>query len=85
VAKILLGGRTRSLRPLSIHRYHPKDDLSGMLGMLNFDRDRIAGLIDRGFTDAVEHDCDQSECLMPDGTLGLGGKPDYDVPFDAEH
>jgi predicted acylesterase/phospholipase RssA len=52
-------------RPLTIHLYHPHDDLSGMLGMLNFDRDRMISLIQRGYSDAVNHDCIASGCVLP--------------------
>ncbi|HKP84217.1 MAG TPA: patatin-like phospholipase family protein [Pyrinomonadaceae bacterium] len=51
---------------LTIHRYHPHDDLGfGALGLLNFDRDRIAALIQRGFDDTVNHDCIASHCVVP--------------------
>lgn len=58
----------RKCQKLTIHRYHPHDDVSGVLGMLNFNRHRIAGLIERGYKDAVEHDCRVSQCIMPDGS-----------------
>jgi predicted acylesterase/phospholipase RssA len=54
-------------RLLTIHRYHPRDDLSGgPMGVLNFGRDHIEDLIERGFEDAVAHDCVESECVLPD-------------------
>jgi hypothetical protein len=53
-------------RPLTIHRYHPRDDLSnGALGLLNLDRSHIENLIERGFSDAVNHDCKASSCILP--------------------
>lgn len=53
-------------RKLTIHRYHPHDDLGGgALGLLNFDRDRAISLIERGFTDALNHDCAASHCVLP--------------------
>lgn len=53
-------------KKLTIHRYHPHDDLGGgALGLLNFDRDRIASLIERGFEDAVNHNCAISHCVLP--------------------
>ena len=55
-------------KPLTIHRYHPHDDLAGgALGMLNFDRRHVERLIERGFDDARHHDCDESGCVLPDG------------------
>lgn len=52
-------------RPLTIHRYHPRDTLGGVLGLLAFDSDYIGGLISRGFEDAVKHDCVQEGCIYP--------------------
>ncbi len=52
-------------KKLTIHRYHPREDLGGVLGLLNFEQDRIRGLIERGFKDAVEHDCQASGCVVP--------------------
>ena len=53
-------------RRLTILRYHPHDVLGGgALGLLDFRRDRIAALIERGFRDALDHDCEQSHCVLP--------------------
>lgn len=56
----------RSLRRITVHRYHPQEDLFGPLGLLNFDRERIEGLLERGFRDAVTHDCSKDECVLLD-------------------
>ena len=53
-------------KPLTIHRFHPEDDLGGSLGMLNFGRQAIVGLMERGYADAVRHDCATSGCIFPD-------------------
>lgn len=53
-------------RPLTIHRYHPRDELGGPLSLLNFRRARIEYLIERGFHDAVSHDCAASKCVIPE-------------------
>lgn len=53
-------------RMLAIHRYHPRDELGGPLSLLNFRRSRIEYLIERGFHDAVGHDCGASECVLLD-------------------
>jgi predicted acylesterase/phospholipase RssA len=59
------------LRLLTVHRYHPRDDLAGgALGLLNFNRSHVAHLIERGFDDATHHDCVESECVL----IG-GGRP----------
>ncbi|HSS49984.1 MAG TPA: patatin-like phospholipase family protein [Thermoanaerobaculia bacterium] len=51
---------------LTVHRFHPRDDLSGgPLGILNLERNHVDELIDRGYTDAMAHDCKASGCLLP--------------------
>ncbi len=66
-------------RKVTIHRYHPREDLGGQAGSLNFDRERMRNLIGKGYFDAVNHDCVESECVMPDGQpigrTGSGGAP----------
>jgi NTE family protein len=53
-------------RKLTIHRYHPKDDLGGgSFGLLNFSRARMVALIARGFSDALNHDCAANHCILP--------------------
>ena len=52
-------------RKITIHRYHPCEDLGGTMGMLNFKQDAIRALIDRGRKDAQTHDCATSGCLLP--------------------
>lgn len=52
------------LRPLTIHRYHPRDPLAGELSFLNFDPDRIERLIERGYRDAIYHDHDESRDIF---------------------
>lgn len=59
--------RLANYRRLTIHRYHPRDELGGPLSLLNFRRSRIEYLIERGFHDAVGHDCVASKCVLPDG------------------
>jgi len=49
---------------VTVHRYHPRDDAFGLLGLLNLNRGRLEGLIERGFKDAVEHDCNHSKCIL---------------------
>jgi hypothetical protein len=62
-----IAGRLRRApgrREITIHRYHPIENLGGLLGFLNVHHDRIAGLIERGFSDAVDHDCKWSGCVL---------------------
>jgi NTE family protein len=56
----------RHYRKLTIHRFHPHDDLGGPLGLLDFSREAVTRLINRGFEDAVYHDCYESHCIFPD-------------------
>jgi len=67
----------RRYRKLTIHRFHPHDDLGGPLGMLDFSRQSVTRLIARGFEDAVYHDCYESKCVFPDAappTPGFMGR-----------
>jgi predicted acylesterase/phospholipase RssA len=50
---------------LTIHRYHPPDLLGGTIDLLNFRRDNLEALIQRGHADAVSHDCLASGCVLP--------------------
>jgi predicted acylesterase/phospholipase RssA len=51
-------------REVTIHRYHPAENLGGLLGFLNVQRDRIGRLIEQGFSDAIDHDCVWSGCVL---------------------
>jgi len=53
---------------VTVHRYHPRDDPFGPLGLLNPDRGRLEALIERGFKDAAEHDCIDSRCVLAQST-----------------
>jgi predicted acylesterase/phospholipase RssA len=58
--------RFLTYKPLTIHRYHPCEELSGgALGLLNLNRDHIEDLIRKGFTDATLHDCEKEGCVIP--------------------
>lgn len=67
-AIMVLGGEhLHTYRPVTVHRYHPREELSnGALGLLNLERDHIEALIDKGFTDARLHDCEKEKCVLPD-------------------
>lgn len=58
--------RVRPYRKLTIHRYHPREELGGAFKWLSFDVDHLSDLIARGFADAVEHDCVENRCIMAD-------------------
>jgi NTE family protein len=61
--EVAAGHRPRSQRMITIHIYHPQKDTGGALGMLDFERGRIVALAERGYRDAVEHDCKRAGCL----------------------
>lgn len=53
-------------RKLTLHRYHPSEDPGGGgVGILNFQRARMLQLIEQGFNETVDHDCYESECVLP--------------------
>lgn len=52
-------------RKLVLHRYHPHEDPGGGgVGILNFNRERMIGLIEQGFNETVDHDCYESGCVL---------------------
>ncbi len=68
VVMILGGEHPSSYRPITIHRYHPREELgSGALGMLNMAREHIEDLLQRGFADGSQHDCRRECCVIPGG------------------
>jgi predicted acylesterase/phospholipase RssA len=61
------------IRQIVIHLYRPRENIGGTLGLLNFDRGHIAGLIAKGHADAVAHDCQVNGCVIPAGGAGRAG------------
>ncbi len=51
---------------LTVHRYRPKKTSSELFGLLGFERDKVAQLIETGEHDALHHDCEHEECIQPD-------------------
>jgi predicted acylesterase/phospholipase RssA len=62
-------------KPLTMHLYHPRDDLGGALGILNFDRERIQGLIERGFNDATDYTSEVYEVVRPFNVPDISSAP----------
>jgi predicted acylesterase/phospholipase RssA len=60
----LTSRRGKPLKRLTVHRYHPKEDLGGLSGILDMDHGHIRDLIAKGRADALAHDCDASECAL---------------------
>ncbi len=63
LAQKIAGGKR--YRKLTIHLYHPREDMGGLLGLLDVDLKEIENLIARGYNDAVNHDCAHSGCVIP--------------------
>jgi predicted acylesterase/phospholipase RssA len=55
----------RPYRKLTVHRYLPPEELGGVIGMLDFEQQVIRRSMERGFADAVAHDCALNGCLVP--------------------
>jgi NTE family protein len=51
-------------RKITIHRYQPRDTLRGVLGLLNFSRNKSIALLNRGIADAISHNCETSQCVL---------------------
>jgi hypothetical protein len=67
-ALVKFGGSLEEIsqyRLLTIHRYHPRDELGGPLSLLDLRPERLDYLIERGFRDAVSHNCITSKCVLP--------------------
>jgi hypothetical protein len=65
-------------RPVIVHRYRPKTDLGGIVSWLDFRRMTIESLIQRGYEDAVNHDCIEEGCVLPPGVppvVSLAAEP----------
>ena len=52
-------------RPLTIHRYFPGKTLGSLLGMLNFDRAAVDGMIKQGYEETCAHSCTDNNCVIP--------------------
>ena len=60
---------------LTIHRYYPSRELGALLGMLNFHRPVIDGMIDAGYADACAHDCKANNCVIPSSLMPAAESP----------
>lgn len=55
-------------RPITIHRYRPSSDLGGGAGLLAFHVHFIEQLIETGYQDAINHDCQKAGCVIASKT-----------------
>jgi len=55
----------RAYRKLTVHVYRPASALGEGEGILDFHQERLRGLVDMGWRDAVEHDCAVEGCVLP--------------------
>jgi predicted acylesterase/phospholipase RssA len=56
--------RGRHYQQLTIHRYFPKEPISGAFGFMDVRRSTIEKLIDEGFQDTMAHDCVANGCVL---------------------
>ena len=49
---------------LEIHRYRSSEHLGGIRVMFQLDQTRVQDLVDRGYKDAQNHDCKESDCVL---------------------
>jgi len=67
--------RGEPYRPLIIHQYRPRLPLGGLEGLLDFRERHLDGLIAQGYADALEHDCADSQCVLPPDLAAEAGLP----------
>ncbi|HUG70819.1 MAG TPA: patatin-like phospholipase family protein [Pirellulaceae bacterium] len=65
----------RPYKPLTIHRYHPRDDLGESLGLMNLNYEKLQRVIQRGYIDTVNHDCTESGCVMAGASMMAESPP----------
>jgi predicted acylesterase/phospholipase RssA len=72
-----LSGMVRHLRDasapyrfLTIHRYSPREMIGGLYRWLSFGRDHLLELMQRGYADALSHDCAESGCVIGGDVAG---------------
>lgn len=58
-------------RKLTVHRYHPRGDPGGAFRWLSFGHDHLAALIEEGYNDAIQHDCERNGCVLADPSEGV--------------
>ncbi|HEV3036562.1 MAG TPA: patatin-like phospholipase family protein [Candidatus Angelobacter sp.] len=67
-ASLLQQSLAEGYQQVTIHRYHPHESpLGGVTGLLDFERPNIERLIQRGYDDAVHHNCTTEGCITPNG------------------
>ncbi len=50
---------------LTVHNYRPWHETGEALKLLNFKRESLSELIERGYQEAIKHDCVASKCILP--------------------
>jgi predicted acylesterase/phospholipase RssA len=56
--------RGRAYQQLTIHRYFPKEPISGAFGFMDVRRSTIEKMIHQGFEDTMAHDCVANGCVL---------------------
>lgn len=52
-------------RILTVHRYHPPEPLGGFLSILDLRPEFVESLIERGYYDTINHNCEENGCVLP--------------------
>jgi hypothetical protein len=72
-------------RPLTVHRHLPQGTLADGAEVLNFSISHINTLIEQGYQDAVNHDCEASGCLVSTVRGLRRNKKEKGLEFDDDH
>jgi hypothetical protein len=51
-------------RQITVHRYRPSHVPYGF-DLAQYERSNLQQLIDDGYADAMRHDCEENNCVMP--------------------
>lgn len=51
-------------RQVTVHKHYPRKSLGGVLSLLDFNRNRMLDLVEMGYNDAVDHDCEVNCCVL---------------------
>lgn len=62
ILKVIRKYKNKNL--ITIHQHFPKDLAENAFQLLDFRLDKLLELIDLGFSDAVQHDCEANGCIV---------------------
>ena len=71
-----LEAETKGRVELTVHRYRPSKNIHGF-ELRQFEKDRVKGLIQHGYEDAIRHDCEESGCIPRKKRKPTGPPPSF--------